>query len=37
MAARARTKTTLLLARIEALEARMAATGPAAGDITTGK
>jgi BMFP domain-containing protein YqiC len=37
MAARARDENDALLARIEALEARLAATGPAAGDITTGK
>ncbi|RVQ51662.1 accessory factor UbiK family protein [Sinorhizobium medicae] len=38
MAARARDENDSLLARIEALEARLAvASGPAAGDITTGK
>ncbi|AIM00292.1 hypothetical protein EME01_31660 [Sinorhizobium meliloti] len=37
MAARARDENDALLARIEALEARLAATGPAAADITTGK
>ncbi|PST22526.1 hypothetical protein C7U60_13845 [Mesorhizobium plurifarium] len=37
MAARARDENDALLARIEALEARLATTGPAAGDITTGK
>jgi BMFP domain-containing protein YqiC len=37
MAARARDENDALRARIEALEARLAATGPAPGDITTGK
>jgi BMFP domain-containing protein YqiC len=37
MAAKARDENDALLARIEALEARLATAGPMAGEITTGK
>jgi BMFP domain-containing protein YqiC len=37
MAAKARDENDALLARIEALEARLATAGPTAGEITTGK